>query len=334
MDSNSVEVSILVAVYNAEKRLSKCIDSLLRQTLRNIQIVCVDDCSTDNSLKMLKEYALHDSRVVVVSLPENHGQAYARNMGLRLASGRYVGYCDSDDWLAEDALQKVVNVFTEHEQTDCVLMRFFLHYEGNDSERSEVYPMAPFEMLTGRQAFEYSLDWTIHGCYVARKSLYDRFPYDETCKSYSDDNTTRLHYIYSREVRQCDGTYYYRMHPDSVTHAITVRRFDVLRANESMKRQLSELNEDDSIMRRYENIRWLMLVDVYMFYHCHGHELPKADRQYGLTEMKRAWHNIDRRRIERHLYRKLGYCPMPSWTLFRLEEWLYFTLRGLMGKNQ
>ena len=70
-----------------------------------------------------------------------------------------------------------------------------------------------------------------------------------------------------------------------------------------------------------------------MFYHLHHRQLPAEDQKYGLRELRRCWQLIDRRALAPHTVRKFGYCPMPCWTLFRLEEWLYFTLRGLLGRN-
>lgn len=87
------------------------------------------------------------------------------------------------------------------------------------------------------------------------RALYDRYPYDDSCRAYSDDNTTRLHYYISREVRPCGGLYYYRQHEASVTHKAGLRHFDYLRANESMRRQLIDLAVGDDVLRRYENQR-------------------------------------------------------------------------------
>lgn len=328
------EVTVLMAVYNVGNYLGESLDSLLAQTLKDIQVVCIDDGSTDNTIDILNDYAMRDRRIEVVELPENTGAAHARNVGLGRAKGRYIAYLDGDDRLAPDALAKAVDVFRQHEATDCVLLRFVRHYEPECGEKDSVYPMPPFEVLTGREAFNLGLSWKIHGCYVARKALFDRFNYDDTCLSYSDDNTTRLHYLISREVRQCDGTYFYRNHGQSVTRGVSVRRFDYPLANLSLKNKLIELGVDDGIIRRYENIRWLVLVDICMFYHCHGKELSAADRRHGLAVIKKVWLTIERPLLDRATARKFGYCPTNSWWLFRAEEWLYFTLHGLMGKNR
>jgi hypothetical protein len=70
-----------------------------------------------------------------------------------------------------------------------------------------------------------------------------------------------------------------------------------------------------------------------MFYFVHGKSLKEDERQWGLQELHRAWSTIDRTLLDRNTAKKFGYRVMPTWTLFRLQEWLYFTLRGFLGKN-
>ena len=325
------KVTVLVAVYNAEAFLPACLDSLMSQTMADLQVVCVNDGSTDGSLAVLQEYARRDGRIEVYSLDGNHGQAYVRNVALSHACGELVCFLDADDWFSPDALQLAVAEANAHEDADCVL--FDVQYEYADGH-AEPYTMPTFEQLSGEEAFRLSLDWQVHGIYLVRAELHKRFPYDDTCKSFSDDNTTRLHFLSSRSVRRCQGVYHYRQHAASVTYAVSVRRFDLLRANESMKRQLQQMNASEEVMRRWETMRLLTLVDLYMFYHCHGSELPYADRIYGRNELRRVWGNIERSLVERKTSRKFGYCLMPAWWLFRAEEWLYFSLRGILGKNK
>ncbi|MBR3389562.1 MAG: glycosyltransferase [Prevotella sp.] len=321
------KVSILVAVYNAEKYLRKCLDSLLEQHLREIQIICVDDASTDSSRDILDEYALRDNRVEVIALPENVGQARARNRGLQVAKGEYVCFLDSDDWFSPDALQQAVETFDENPETDCVLFQAQMV----SGETEETYPMPAFECLSGEEAFEKSLTWEIHGIYMARAQLYQEFPYDETAHSYSDDNTTRIHFLHSREVRQCKGIYYYRQHAESVTHQVSVRRFDYLRANESMMGELVNRGVCYKWVKMYENVRWLNLIDTYMFYFQNRHRLSQDECQYGLSEMKRVWKTIDPSALKWRNRYKFGYMPLHfSWRLFRRQEETYFTLRKLI----
>lgn len=319
-----------MAVYNAQQWLSDSIGSMMNQTLRDWQLICIDDASTDGSLALLREWEKRDSRIEVIALTENGGQAHARNIGLERANGDYICFLDADDTFSEDALEQAVSVFELYEQTDCVLFQVKIVLNGVKTP----HPSQTFEVLTGKEAFNMSMDnWKIHGVYMIRADLHRQYPYDETCRSYSDDNTTHLHYYHSREVRYCKGVYYYWMHSTSVSHQFSVRRFDYMRANESLKRQLERIGVSREILENYENRRWLILIDCYMFYHVHGAALSAEDRRYGLSELHRIWQTIDRSSLKKETITKLGYRPCKYWFLFRLQEWLYFTLRNFLGKN-
>ena len=100
------KVSIIVPVYNVEKYLRKCLDSLINQTLKDIEIICVNDGSKDNSLKILEEYSKKDNRIIVIN-QENAGLSVARNSGMKIAKGQYIGFVDSDDWIDLDYYEKL-----------------------------------------------------------------------------------------------------------------------------------------------------------------------------------------------------------------------------------
>ena len=106
------KISVIVPVFNVETYLDKCIQSLIQQTLQDIEIICVDDCSTDNSYKILKKYATIDKRIKVLQTPKNSGQSTARNIGLNTARAKYIMFCDSDDWyeptMCQDMLQLII----------------------------------------------------------------------------------------------------------------------------------------------------------------------------------------------------------------------------------
>ena len=112
------KVSVIIPVYNAEAYLRQCLDSVVNQTLREIEIVCVDDGSTDGSAAILEEYAAKDVRIKIIK-QENAGVNVARKEGLKLASGEWITFCDADDWLEQDAIAEMVNV-AKQEDADCV----------------------------------------------------------------------------------------------------------------------------------------------------------------------------------------------------------------------
>lgn len=328
---NNPKVSILVAVYNAEQYLSECLDSLLRQTHTNIEVLCVDDCSTDSSWSLLQQYARTDNRISIWQHEENKGQAKARNLALAHSTGDIVTFLDSDDWLADDALEKIVECFNKHKETDCVL--FDLRYVFPDGNEY-AYRTPPFEMLDGKSAFRKSLTWDIHGVYALKGDLHRENPYDDTCRHYSDDNTTRIHYFLSREIRCCEGKYYYRQGQNSVSNSVSTSQTDYLIANESMKRQLLELHCEDDVISLYENQRWINLIGVNLFFANHKKQMSKAELSVVEKEIKRVWKGIETQRLFPANKYKFGYYPFKNcWTLFRIEQYVYCKLRILLKRD-
>lgn len=103
---NKPKISIIIPVYNVEQYIAKCLNSLCKQTLQDIEIICINDGSTDNSLKILQEFASNDSRIILLN-QSNKGQSAARNLGISQAHGEYLGFVDSDDWVDLDYFEKL-----------------------------------------------------------------------------------------------------------------------------------------------------------------------------------------------------------------------------------
>lgn len=101
------KVTIIIPVYNVEKYLRKCLDSLINQTYTNLEIICVNDGSPDNSLMILEEYASKDKRIIVIN-QENRGVSTARNRGLEIATGKYIAFVDPDDWIELECYELAV----------------------------------------------------------------------------------------------------------------------------------------------------------------------------------------------------------------------------------
>ena len=117
------KVSVVIPVYKVEAYLKRCVDSVLAQTLQDLQIILVDDGSPDNCPRMCDDYARQDSRIRVIH-KENGGLASARNAGMKIATGKWLFFLDSDDWLEPDGLESLCNVGEQH-QVDFVRYRYF-----------------------------------------------------------------------------------------------------------------------------------------------------------------------------------------------------------------
>ena len=114
------KISVVIPVYNTEKYLPRCLDSILGQTLADIEIICINDCSDDGSKNILDEYACRDNRVRVVDFKENKGVSFARNYGIEIATGDYVAFADSDDYLDLDFYE---NLYIKASQTGADIVK-------------------------------------------------------------------------------------------------------------------------------------------------------------------------------------------------------------------
>nr|MCR5067978.1 glycosyltransferase [Erysipelotrichaceae bacterium] len=117
------KVSIIVPVYNREKSIERCIQSVLNQDYRDIELILVDDGSRDDSFKIISEYAQKDNRIVAIH-KENGGVSSTRNRALREASGKYVQFLDADDWLPFDSTKLLVRAM-EDGDADMVIGDFY-----------------------------------------------------------------------------------------------------------------------------------------------------------------------------------------------------------------
>lgn len=108
------KVSIIIPVYNVEAYLPKCLDSVANQTLKDIEIICIDDCSTDSSYQILQEYAAKDERFIVLKQETNKNQGAARNRGIKIAKGEFIGFIDSDDWIEPETYENAYKIATEY----------------------------------------------------------------------------------------------------------------------------------------------------------------------------------------------------------------------------
>ena len=163
MSNNQPKVSVIIPVYNVEQYLRKCLDSVINQTYKNLEIICINDGSLDNCGAILDEYVQKDSRIIVIH-QKNAGVSDARNKGLRNAQGEYILFVDPDDWCETDLIETAIegfkddeidlvywgsNIIVEREISD---EEFYIHQRANSCYRNGKYPTTGqlVETLTGR----------------------------------------------------------------------------------------------------------------------------------------------------------------------------------------
>ncbi len=321
-------ISVLVAVYNAQEYICECLDSLLHQTYDDLQIICVDDASTDDSWKILQDYKNCDRRVETYRVEKNQGAAHARNVGLNHVRGDYVCFLDSDDYFAEDALGSALGVFETIPETDCVL--FDVHIVDKCGNLISRQTTPEFISLTGLEAASMYINWKIHGVYMLKAGIHRRIPYDESARAYSDDITTPIHYLHSRKIGRCDGVYHYRRHPKSVTNEKSALVFERLRAGDRLRTILNKEVGPGPLMRDFENQYWLLIISMVGALSEQKGKISPHERKEAMTLIKDCWLKVDTTLLSPRNKWKFGYWPVRfSWRLFRLQQCFYHGTRRM-----
>lgn len=216
METTEPKVSIIVPVYNVEKYVAKCLDSIVRQDMRDIEIIIVDDGSTDGSGTICNKYAQEDSRIRVIH-QENQGLSMARNNGIDIARGEYIGFVDSDDWIASD-MYSTLYEDAVREDSDISMTNFYY-----TKASGECVPFSSEK--TGTKVFEgiYKIAHNIRTTNnFAWNKLYRRYLFDEISfpkgKTFEDIFTIyKLVDKANKMVVSVQCKYYYFRRDDSIT---------------------------------------------------------------------------------------------------------------------
>ena len=128
-------ISVVIPSFNTERYLERCLDSVQRQSFRDLEILCIDDGSTDRTPEILRDRAVSDDRIRIISLPENHGVPYARNLAIDEARGKYLYYMDSDDWIDPDYLEEMFVRAERTGQNVVINGNWYLEYDDPSKRR-------------------------------------------------------------------------------------------------------------------------------------------------------------------------------------------------------
>ncbi|MBO4894986.1 MAG: glycosyltransferase [Clostridia bacterium] len=232
MNDYSSMISVIIPVYKVEPYLRRCVDSVIAQTYKNLEIILVDDGSPDNCGRICDEYALKDSRIKVIH-QENRGQSAARNIGLDNATGDYIGFVDSDDYIEPNMYEKLYESLSIN-NADISICNF----EQVGSLNKVILADSPItdELLTKQDAFSKLTDKRLWYYLVIWNKLYKknifsslRFPEGKIC----EDNYI-IHEVFDNAetiVSVKEILYYYFYRADSITYSPpTVKDLDSIEA--------------------------------------------------------------------------------------------------------
>lgn len=169
------KISVIIPIYNVEKYLEKCLKSVINQTYKDLEIICVDDCSPDNSNKIVQEYLKKDSRIKLIKREKNGGISAARNSGLKITTGEYIYFLDSDDWIDLDYLEKMVSAIKEN-NVDVVLNTKIVKEEERKQNVQFLPNLCPQSLenkFLNTQDCVWKLVWNVWA-YLWKKSALDK----------------------------------------------------------------------------------------------------------------------------------------------------------------
>ena len=222
-------VSVIIPIYNVEAYLPQCLDSVISQTYSNLEIVLINDGSTDNSLAIANKYAANDSRIIVVDKP-NEGVAATRNVGIATIKGEYVQFVDADDWIEQDMIEKMLNTALRN---DCTIVSCGDILEYSDKKTLINNPVKEETIFSEKkQVIRLFLEHkNMNG--ALRTKLFKRTLFDGLCfdpdVSYGEDALFVWQMLQSNS--NCpiafvpESYYHYRMNDASISHSFGKLKF-------------------------------------------------------------------------------------------------------------
>lgn len=219
--SKTKELSVILPIYNVESYLPKCLDSLINQSFTNIEIICVNDGSKDNSLEILRDYEQKDQRIIVID-KENGGVSSARNAGIRVSHGKYITFVDPDDYVDTDAYEKCMNRLYE---TDADILVFDYIVEPDNRQ--------PIKLTDKKyvEPFDAVSDSDISSGFVWNKifrhsTVINNNIYFKEDINYAEDNLfVNMILTKSKCTVTCPGVlYHYQYHSDSSGNSVPTEK--------------------------------------------------------------------------------------------------------------
>lgn len=270
----NVQVSFVIPVYNAEEFLPKCINSILNQSYKDVEIICVNDGSNDRSLKVIEDFAAKNDNIKVIN-QENKGIAAARNKGMQSASGKYVWFVDADDWIKEGSL---IQIYEKAEKDNLDIVCFNVaNYDNKTGDilENQFFPPNYFPMDWERAVYTYknykNMFW---GNFSVVNKLYNREFLQKNNMKFIENLKFEDHPFHLKTFLLAEkigvineSLYFYRKNTKkSFMNKIESdkRIFDMFDVMTENKNILQELDKYDEFRTRYLEYMVLMFVEMFM----------------------------------------------------------------------
>lgn len=261
-------ISIIVPVYNVEKYLPQCINSIINQTFKNLEIILVDDGSLDNSGKICDEFSKIDSRIIVIH-KENNGLSSARNAGLEIAKGDFIGFVDSDDWLDENMYETLLKLIKDND-SDISCCKFIK--AAHSDEKIPVIDNEIIKSFTNIEGLNNFYTDLYTQTVVAWNKLYKRNLFNNvvypTGKIHEDEGTTyKLFYKANKITYTNKPLYYYRTTPNSITtRKFNKKRLDIIDVYDEKIKFIKTINNSHIYSK---TLKWYLFTLINCYFECY-----------------------------------------------------------------
>lgn len=247
------KISVIVPIYNVEKLLARCLDSIINQTFNNLEIILINDGSSDKSGEICDLYAKKDSRIIVIH-KKNGGQSSARNAGINVASGNFLAFVDSDDWIVKDMYEYLLKIMKET-GSDISNLDYIYVQDKVDEINSEIV----CKVFESKEILrEYLHEGTVRGSYSFCRNLYKKHLFDgiefPVGKINEDIVTNFLVLRKARKMVKSNyiGYFYYQDSASTTRGGLKKRDFDLLNACEEL--------ESITVDEHYSDIKYLVKI--------------------------------------------------------------------------
>ncbi len=268
------KVSVIVPVYNVEPYIAKCLSSLMAQTMQELEFILVDDCGSDRSMDIAREYAARDSRFRILEGTENIGSGPSRNRGMEAARGEYLGFVDPDDWVTPDYYQQLYETAVA-EQADVAKGRLVSIRDTSCAQNKLNERLREF-FKEGRWpglVFNHCFTTAIYRTEIQRRH-HITFP---NLRNGQDTVFLTAYLIHVNKVALNDtAIYFYYQRTSSVSHSVNEAFFDALFQNAELR---GKLVNDSSLPEADILEYWRHLMEVSILRYSLGHA-PKASREF------------------------------------------------------
>lgn len=315
--SNSPRISIIVPVYNTGKYVEKCLNSLINQTYSNLEIICVDDGSKDNSVEIISEIQKTDSRIILYQ-NEHSGASVARNLGIEKSTGEYLSFIDSDDWVFLTLYKTFVNYLEKYKQislntTKLPLDIYMFNASAYVEGQNDVIPKTFFDFADWNN---HKNKYTIHtfddcmrpfsrNLSAANKIYRKGFLIENNIKfpenlKYEDQYFGLKTFLRAKSILINDEIFYrYRnMNDTSSTLEVTPKVFDIFKIVDLVEDEIYKLH-------KYESVKYALFQYKFNSYITHYKYCPKDLCKKYFEEMKVRLLDAEKRNLNPQIYSRL-----------------------------